>query len=733
MTNALSATEFIETLFADLSGYLCIAKTDDEGRWNRHEFYTLPDQMAAALTDVEWSTEATLGYSPFLYSQPWRKGDDEGAVTKVIGVDADHHGAEEFKVEPSIVIETSPGSFHLLWLLAEPVSQVAAVAVGRSMTRTHGLEATASLPTKLLRVPGSLNGDSEKQRNKAPFRVTGVTTGNIYTLAELEAEYPPVSSAVMPALDIDMPATLPTLFEAESKLPDSKRLSELMHWQEHEQEGDERHKRSERIFELTNLLLEQGLTPEEALVVGWSSKPVQSHYVEKNRPQSDYWRFDVLKAYAHQQGKQVDMGEHESTEASPVFVNLLTAEEREIASDPSFIDWWIDHCYTRLDHRTPEQYLVANGFMLLANTLGASGSGYFDGERLSPNLYMLNLGPTTTGKTKALKFLRKCIRAYEDFVGYQIDIGNDATPEGLVKALLEYEGKMALISRDEVGGMFADWVAKGSYAAAPEAYMALYDNELLQNLRSGKDAGNNKRIHLAAFNTYMMGTPERVYKVLTEEFYQTGFMQRLVPITGHRDEMTRESYVKRQGNPNEVRRADELPMEIASRLKSSSGWWGKKNPVLLADASAFARWEDFGWSMLQSVQNHKKKDVLGAVTERLSISVLKMCVGLTLEDRRNSISLATMLHVIQHAEQWLANIFTMVDNISASEHSRRVDELVRFIISKSNRVTPVQVHGFFGAVPPKDRLDIIESAKMQGLLIEVRDTKTNKVWYEVRT
>lgn len=733
----MSPDDFLSTLFDGIEGHLCLIETNGKGEWNNQRFYSWPDQRNQAADDVQWSLDRSVGYSPFLYAEPARRGEVAG-TTLTVGLDADHHGPDEFKVEPSMVIETSPGSYHLLWLLVDAASKEEAVEVGKRVRDAHGLEASATNSSKILRFPGSLNGDSDKVlAGGKPFTVTAHDTGLRYTLDDLKEAYP-VAAKLAPvgATDETFPTTLPTLFEAESKLVNTDRLKLLMDWREVDQVGQEREKRSERIHELCHLLLEQGLTAEEALVVGWSADPVREHYSDKNRPIEDFWRYDVLKAVKQKDfGVVIEPPVHESVHdgdtlpatPKPKKVVLMTAEERQLVADnPSWIDEWLAHCYSRLDERTPREYLIALGYLLLSCTLASAGTGVYSNERVDPNLYFLNLGPTGTGKTESLRFWRKCIREFEHEAGYKVDIGNEGSPEGLIKALKDYDDRVAIVTKDEVGGMFAEWANRGYQVKAPETFMELYSNEVPTRLLAAKDAGNPERVKLHAFNLYMTGTPEKVYRVLTEEFYESGFMQRVIPILGHRDEITEDSYrdAKVQGDPRHIQRMDELPMTIAKPLFDRSMDTKKNGRTLLFfDDDAWERWVDLGWSMRLVVADMERWELLAAVMERLALSVLKMAVLLSLEKGKETVGLTELLPVISHCEAWVRNVLIMSSEISESEHSRRVDEAVTLLAANNGKIPVRKFYNTnpFKALKPRDADEVLISLKSRGLARQTGD------------
>ena len=109
----------------------------------------------------------------------WQEDDDGVAVN--------------FPIEPSLVVESSPGRFHRYWLLAEPWpadehGRADHAAVMERMIETYGSDKNAKDLCRVLRVPGFLN-----RKHGDPHQVRVVSSpGWRYSRAEILAAFPPV-------------------------------------------------------------------------------------------------------------------------------------------------------------------------------------------------------------------------------------------------------------------------------------------------------------------------------------------------------------------------------------------------------------------------------------------------------------------------------------------------------------------------------------------------------------
>ena len=110
----------------------------------------------------------------------WQEDDDGAAVN--------------FPIEPSLVVESSPGRFHRYWLLAEPWPEdergrADHGAVMERMIESYGSDPNAKDLCRVLRVPGFLN-----RKHGDPHQVRVVSSpGWRYSRAEILAAFPPVA------------------------------------------------------------------------------------------------------------------------------------------------------------------------------------------------------------------------------------------------------------------------------------------------------------------------------------------------------------------------------------------------------------------------------------------------------------------------------------------------------------------------------------------------------------
>ena len=118
-----------------------------------------------------------------------RKAENATRIRAVFQEDDGGHGGP-FPLEPSLIVETSPGHFHRYWLTDWPADEQGRkdfAAVMERMVESYGSDKNAKDIVRVLRVPGFLH------RKGDPHLVRIVEArGRRYTQDEILAAFPPV-------------------------------------------------------------------------------------------------------------------------------------------------------------------------------------------------------------------------------------------------------------------------------------------------------------------------------------------------------------------------------------------------------------------------------------------------------------------------------------------------------------------------------------------------------------
>jgi hypothetical protein len=306
----------------------------------------------------------------------------------------------------------------------------------------------------------------------------------------------------------------------------------------------------------------------------------------------------------------------------------------------------------------------------------------------------------------------RAVRQYEKFTGYQIDIGSDATPEGLTAILAERNGQTSLLHRDEVQGMFKDFINKTYMASAAERFTELYDGHVPVTIRSSKGKAQTERAE-TNFIMYLMGITSKTADILTTEYFRSGFLARFIYVTAPTPARTRESEDIQQADEYEVSVRDEVLESMMKRLSDSVMFWQKKGgpsprPIRLSEET-IKRFNEYKWDMGTWTENHPDKESIEPSRQRLALSVWKCAILLAMYEKSEEVQVRHLLIAIYYSEEWFWNLVQMAGAISASEWQRDVDRLEAMIVDKGGRVRYEEAYKKFNNKRKREFDEMVEA------------------------
>jgi len=138
----------------------------------------------------------------------------------VVDCDADKGKAGNVTVRPSIVVETSPGNFHLWYLFTRAIPADQAKVIGDAIRASAGADQDTGVITQCYRVAGTPNFPSaaKQARGRITVEATRITeqTGRLWDPDELLKAFSTTSMAAAPT---GAPAATSTPADAEVTLP----------------------------------------------------------------------------------------------------------------------------------------------------------------------------------------------------------------------------------------------------------------------------------------------------------------------------------------------------------------------------------------------------------------------------------------------------------------------------------------------------------------------------------
>lgn len=719
--------DFLQAVYGDATGLATIVTKGATGELTEQKFFEYPAQLDDMKAYALAHATEDIYYSPILFNAP-RRIKENAKTVHVIYADADACAPENFMVEPSICVQTSDDRWHTYWMLDSEVDPQVAALLAKKIAYAHkhqGCDISGWNTTKLLRIPNSMN---LKPGKNAP--VTATSTGAIYSLDDLELHYGDVEVEPIRELSLaELPDSWPNLMKTMAKLQSNPEIMGL-YMEEPSASAD----LSRLLWKLEIALFKQGLTAEEVFVIVRNAKCNKYH--SPLRPKrldadGDLWR-EVQRAGASFKEDiaapmPIDLTDIEKPiEVSSIKPQFLTDSERlTVMEHRNFIDIYRDWATSKTDGAIA--YQNASAWTLLSCVFSDVGYAVPKFGKMGLNLWFMVLGETTlTRKSTSRNLMLRAVRQYEKFSGYQIDIGSDATPEGLTAILAERDKQTSLLHRDEVQGMFKDFINKTYMASAAERFTELYDGHVPVTIRSAKGKTQTERAE-TNFIMYLMGITSKTADVLTTEYFRSGFLARFIYVTAPTPPRTKESEDIQQADEYEVNVRDEQLEQMMKSLSESVMFWQKKGgprPVRLSQP-ALERFNQFKWEMGNYSEAHPERESIEPSRQRLALSVWKCAVLLAMYDRYEEVQLRHLLTAIMYSEEWFWNLTQMAGAISASEWQRDVDQLETLITDKGGKIRYEEAYKKFSNKRKREFDEMVQALHSQAraqLVVEGQKT-----------
>src|SRR5215204_1013127 len=173
------------------------AARDDDGTIDPESlntnYFAYPKAAApAAVWALEKSEEGReIYYCSHLLTEPRRVKENASEVRSLWG-DLDGAPIPNGPLEPTAVVESSPGHYHAYWRLDESVQPETAEQLNRRIAEEIGADPSGFDLTQLLRVPGTTN---HKREDRPRVRLVSLDGGRSYSVADLDKLLPELEDA----------------------------------------------------------------------------------------------------------------------------------------------------------------------------------------------------------------------------------------------------------------------------------------------------------------------------------------------------------------------------------------------------------------------------------------------------------------------------------------------------------------------------------------------------------
>lgn len=722
----LSTEDFFELAYADIEGRVYISFHGVEsGQW-----FEWPKQKKSLLRTVEDHKDQDVYFSVSSFSQNVRRKEHAG-MSSIVYVDADEWDLSNARIEPSVVVRTSPDHYQAFWFLTEPISAEDAATFSHKISVAHkddGCDQSSWIMTKVMRVPGTSHTKEFDSPDKFPdpqrYDVEVIKfEGSMYTASDIASAYGDVPVNVYTFDVKDMPEELPSRIELQQQM-DPVRLSMYM------DEPAEGADMSAYMWAMEKMLFEWGYTVEEVFVL--MSDVTHNKYHPKrvgevtqsgatrpprSNPAGDLWT-EVQRAQASFLGDVpediVNEEPEESTEDKPL--TFLTAEEEAfVATNRTFVDDYVDWAKTRTD--APEIYHRNLALTLLSCVYGNKARLHMQHGQEPLNLWLILLGDTTVSrKTTSVRLMEEVLNIFEEYTGNKVDIGADFSPEALTKKLGERDGKVSLINRDEVQGFFKAVLGKSYMSDALDVLTNLYGGRVKQVLRNNKDTAQEHRA-TTVFNLLLYGIAEQTAEQLDEENFRSGFLQRFTWVMSPPIPLTPERLQNQQGTLEDLTDngedawAQNTAVIMMNREAELQYEFGK----IYFEDDAFARvgaWKNM--VIFDMLKDEEERKMYTPTIQRMEMHIYRAAALLAMHDGLTKVSLPYVLAAIKIAEDWYDGFQQMRKQIVGSDFAARTNEVLRFIKSRSGKSCTISaVYRKFSNYSPRVVGEWIEALKMR--------------------
>lgn len=519
----VSLLDFFEYLFRYDEGYLVLATTRPPARRDtfNERFFAWPSEKEDAVEFIDSVTMTHNVYFCVNIMSAQKRVKANAIPQNLVWADLDACRPDQLEHPPQCVIESSPHRYQAIWRLDHKVDPMIAEDYSKRLAYFYshlGVDKSGWDNTQLLRVPDTYN--YKYQMDEAP---------SVRLLAKIELAIPSSTFELLPKADgnsavpdVDMPQleNLPSadmiIYRYQEHLRNRELASVFARYYTEEPVSDW----SGALWRLLLLCFELGMTAEEVFVIAKSAKC--NKYERDGRPDSHLWR-EVVKAELEQKSLEILLDDHRTL----VMPALLTQAEEE-ALKPTIIDDYMDWAIDVTD-AVPDFHEISCAMImsaLMATTVRLPRSR---GQSVVPNLWALIIGETSlTRKTTAMDMAMDFIMD----VDRDLILASDATAEGLMSSLALRPKMVSIFYRDEVTGFFEAINRKEYMASLPEMMTKMYDvpKYMLRKLRKESFV-----VSEPIFIFFGGGVPDKMYSMIEESYFASGFIPRFLIMRGHQD------------------------------------------------------------------------------------------------------------------------------------------------------------------------------------------------------
>lgn len=381
---------------------------------------------------------------------------------------------------------------------------------------------------------------------------------------------------------------------------------------------------------------------------------------------------------------------------------LLSGPERVKVSE---FDWWGSRFMSWAEATfslANQPYFRMNRWTILSVILSPHaklpGAG---GNDRSLNLYQVILGETTSGKTEALRSVKKALAKYYGDES-TADVGGNFTPASLVETLIERDGQSSWMHIDEAHTKIAEWKKPtGPFSEMPGVITDVFDGDVSAIYRATKKDISGK--HAKAFLTaHFMGTPQGMTDVMEPGDWESGFLNRFLWTIGDPPKRSAKAMVGSWVPETEVHEesaaddpssktyqqwAGEFALAVRKSARAGDGYTRMRIPV-----DVINRHEKFADRLIEIADESQYSDRLRPTFQRFQESIMRCAALVALIECSSRIEPIHHLVAIEQAEEWLRNMLIMVEATDESVRTRHVNLIEKTIAQSGGHMSMAAIN-----------------------------------------
>lgn len=704
--------DFFKLIYGDLEGHVCVTRKGLDNTLTRDKFFEWPAQAEELVRFCERWQHEDVYFTPHLTDGKGRRKANMVAGRVAFG-DADLFDPAKLKVEPSIIVHTSPDKSHVYWLVEDTTDPIELERMSHAVSVAHPKDTTGYdtgwATNKLLRVPGTSNNKYD-----VPYTLHYEVSGAVYTQGEFSEDYSLPDAVEVVSLTM---ADIPSREDALGAINYSVQLQEILEGRYFANQGYSRYK----VLHLAQQeLFRCGATNEQVFAI------LQNHDLNKweadgvSNPDERLWD-DIIRARAQSELTNSELlGDIDADllpEQEELAFDFLSEEEKSTLK-PTFVDKFANWSASKTS--TARCFQEAAGFALLSTVLSELGHIPMNFGKEGLNLWFIAGGRSTVDRKSTVKrHMLSVLNALSDDEDYQYSLGSDFTVQGLSEVLLDKPNRSGIVYVDEFQG-FLEETQKNYMSGTKSQLTDMFDGTIRGKLRSTSATKRKPEVQFS-LSLYALGISKQIADQLTEEDFYSGFLTRFLWVMPPNDYIPPPITEGFDLAPEGKRKEDGEFLEIVQIMRQARTYFeqftdGLDSPTESLDVApeAHARMSQMLGDIEKAARRLGKEQIMSS-GQRLVHNTYKAAGLLAMVECNERIELRHVLSAISYANGWFNNLITMANSISSTQWNRQLNEIAELLEKRGGDMQYGALYREFKAqYKPRDFKDMLEALQDSG-------------------